>query len=628
MLRRGTMAPISPLPLPEGFSDAGSYVESLLELVTSSEVLRKLCGGVHILDFLTQEPDLYSAILPLSWREWFATQEIDGILDLLLREDLQLFDDASTSPNSSAHNTRPMSWRGGPLPPESLLDYIKDIRGHCLDRRFQPAGQPDANNMKLPRHIAVGMNAKKVHEVVNFARYVAELTSDLERHEGIEIRQLVDFGSGQNYLGRTLASEPYSMPVVAIESKRFNIDAARFKDVTARLAQKQKIMRNKKEYRRKHSMRPVEPCTLTKPSSGADIDCQPCPPTNPPSPGGDQHCVDRDDARVGRVQYLEHEIKDGDLSYVTDRVIHEPSGPSGLPPSRAQLKFSLDEEHSNMHSKPNLMVVSLHSCGNLVHHGIRSLVLNPRVAAVALVGCCYNLVTERLGAPSFKLPSLRSPNDRLNLTSLACDPHGFPMSARLASYEHKHGTGIRLNITARMMAVQAPYNWTPIESDGFFTRHYFRALLQRVFVDLGLVSTPATGDAFSGGSPRGWTGTGPPVLIGSLRKACYSSFKAYVRGAAAKIADTPAGANHICKTLEQLQDHELEEYEKKYYHKKKELSVVWSLMAFSAGVLESLIVVDRWLFLQGCAEVRHSWVESVFDYRQSPRNLVVVGIKH
>jgi hypothetical protein len=51
-------------------------------------------------------------------------------------------------------------------------------------------------------------------------------------------------------------------------------------------------------------------------------------------------------------------------------------------------------------------------------------------------------------------------------------------------------------------------------------------------------------------------------------------------------------------------------------------------MAFSAGVVESLIVVDRWLYLKEHEDlVRDCWVEPVFDYKQSPRNLVVVGIK-
>jgi hypothetical protein len=50
-------------------------------------------------------------------------------------------------------------------------------------------------------------------------------------------------------------------------------------------------------------------------------------------------------------------------------------------------------------------------------------------------------------------------------------------------------------------------------------------------------------------------------------------------------------------------------------------------MAFSAGVVEAVIVVDRWLWLKEQKEVEHAWVEPVFEYKHSPRNLVVVGIK-
>ena len=156
-------------------------------------------------------------------------------------------------------------------------------------------------------------------------------------------------------------------------------------------------------------------------------------------------------------------------------------------------KSQLEEEIIDGISKEEelrLMAISIHSCGNLSHHGIRSLLLNPSVHAIAIVGCCYNLMTERLGPPTYKVPLLR-PNlrainaPRLTREAAACDPHGFPMSHRIGTY---NGDGLRLNITARMMAVQAPQNWTEKESDVFFTRHFYRALLQKVFLDYGVVT--------------------------------------------------------------------------------------------------------------------------------------------
>jgi len=50
-------------------------------------------------------------------------------------------------------------------------------------------------------------------------------------------------------------------------------------------------------------------------------------------------------------------------------------------------------------------------------------------------------------------------------------------------------------------------------------------------------------------------------------------------------------------------------------------------MAFSAGVVESTIVVDRWLYLREQKEVKECWVKAIFEYGISPRNLAVVGIK-
>lgn len=63
------MGPDRPLPHSDAFEDAESYVESLLQFIETNDFLRNLCGGVHILDFFTSEPDLYSRVLPVGWRD-------------------------------------------------------------------------------------------------------------------------------------------------------------------------------------------------------------------------------------------------------------------------------------------------------------------------------------------------------------------------------------------------------------------------------------------------------------------------------------------------------------------------------------------------------------------------------
>jgi hypothetical protein len=147
-----------------------------------------------------------------------------------------------------------------------------------------------------------------------------------------------------------------------------------------------------------------------------------------------------------------------------------------------------------------------------------------------------------------------------------------------------------------------------------------------VFLDYGVVTKMKHEDE---GEESGFEST-EPVIIGSLRKGCYNSFREYVRGALEKLSGDPERCARIQlhEKMGQITDEEVEGYAKRFEGMKKELSVTWSLMAFSAGVVESLIVVDRWLFLREHPDlVKDCWVETVFDYQQSPRNLVVVGIK-
>lgn len=598
------MAPEKLLPYCEEFTSTEQYVDSLLDFVGSDDLLRTLCGGVHILDFFTSEPSLYSKIFPQEWRDFFSQHDVMNLLDLFMRDDL---DEIETYPNEA--NTL---WKDGPRPPQSLFEYVRKVRRHLLIRA--PGGSQCSRNramkptQKLARHVAVGMTIKKVHEVGLFASYINQLNSDFATSKQEGISHLVDFGSGQNYLGRALASEPYNKSIIAIESKQANADRAKEFDVMAKLAVKDKLMRNKKAFRQGLEgpgtgavPKPVVPVNLpTPPDSSADESIEgtkEAPEVETPTTG------------TGKIQYVEHRIQDGDLEDVIERI-------------------------PNSSAKKNLMVVSLHSCGNLVHHGLRSLILNADVKAVAMVGCCYNLLTERLGPATYKLPELRPTthaHPRLEKTGEACDPNGFPMSARLCNYYNEDNAvnqekGVRLNITSRMMAVQAPSNWGAEDSESFFTRHFYRALLQRIFLDRGVVGPP-TPDCIGGRSPAGHSSGGTPIVIGSLRKSCYGNFVLYVRGALAKLVVDPNMGDLFLEKMGDITDEEIQRYHEEYKERKKDLSVIWALMAFSAGVIEATIVVDRWLWLKEQDEVQEAWVEPVFDYKISPRNLVVVGIK-
>ncbi|KAK5941150.1 hypothetical protein PMZ80_006427 [Knufia obscura] len=688
--------PEQPLPIDPSWRSSEEYVESLLAFVSTSELFRNLCGGVHVLDFLTRKPDLYSWVLPEEWRVWFEEVEIEDVLDLLLREDLKQFRPGWGSASI---------WRGYAAPPKSLIDYVDTIRRHSLRRDFS-SRRPKHDLEALPRHVAVGMRPKKIHEVGQFAGFVDNLSQHLAarrsrngeqlngttnghaeghhiQHNPEEAPTIIDFGSGQNYLGRTLACPPYNDRVIAIEQRHHNVEGAKGMDVSAKLAKKQKKMINKKEWKVQWEASKGKKSSSPTPTSGATGQIE-------ISEAEMRDIEDRlpmlsvEENGVVSVAAAAQNAKEVVQNHMVESLAQSPNaqdnGTDGagaksqdqtsIPGSILYVEKALssgDLTDILGPSSPPSIVVSIHSCGNLTHHGLRAVTLNPSVRAVAVIGCCYNLLTERLGPPTFKLPNLRSNHPRLEATSTAFDPHGFPMSKTLEDFTYPvrvrpdddistgrppkesrkyynlngemqeidiTGKGVRLNITARMMAVQAPQNWGPKDSEDFFKRHYYRALLQRILLDLGVVkmSTPAsTPDIeIAGGTLSGKDDTGSPLIIGSLRKACFANFHVYVQGAIDKLVKDPVDGmsiNEKTRCLFENDDQLIKLYKQDYAYAKKHLSIIWSLMAFSAGVVESTILVDRWLWLQEQEEVEDAWIEAVFDYKQSPRNMVVVGIK-
>lgn len=653
--------PPHPLPfLTTEFDSAEEYVDSLLKFATSSNQLQTLCGGIHILDFFTRSPDLYSSIIPQEWIEWIDHENLHDILDFFLRTDLNIVE---TDNNGNTNGTHHGQGQGTSTPPPAFfLEYVQQVRRHCLNTEFKPlpVEQPSVKHNEhgkyVPSHYALiaGMNQKKKHEVTNFARYIASLSNYIG-----DISHITDFGAGANYLGRTLASEPYNQHVIAIENREHVVEGAKLMDEKVNLTERKIVRRNKKKLIEAGGLKEIKKMI----SRGEALD--PCfrPAEIEVSTKSRSQSTH---AGRGSVQYVHHQIENGDLSAVVNQV--------GDTPNTSRLDVEPNTKTvSEPPTTPKLMVISLHSCGNLIHHGLRTLTMNPDVHAVAMIGCCYNLATERQTPPSFKLPSLKDLPSQIDGAMAKGDPHGFPMSDRFMTYSHRpldaaccfmhqsshheddqYEIGIRLNITARMMGVQAPRNWTREDSEGFFTRHFYRALLQRLFVDKEIVQATELASESQGRSPAG-TGSAPikgttPIVIGGLPKGCYNDFVSYVRGAVAKLkrsaakkmednanlinGQQPSAANSphpltplIEKKISAMSDAEIAAYETEFLPRKKNISVIWSLMAFSAQVIEALMVVDRWSWMKEQPCIGEAWVQAVFDYSISPRNMVVVGIR-
>lgn len=80
-----------------------------------------------------------------------------------------------------------------------------------------------------------------------------------------------------------------------------------------------------------------------------------------------------EEAKNGSIKYVQHMIKDESMKEVLE-ALQEPG------------------EIADDRGDPGLMIISLHSCGNLIHHAINALLANDEVKAIAVVGMLPDLL--------------------------------------------------------------------------------------------------------------------------------------------------------------------------------------------------------------------------------------------
>ncbi|KAF7722108.1 hypothetical protein EC973_003688 [Apophysomyces ossiformis] len=231
--------------------------------------------------------------------------------------------------------------------------------------------------------------------------------------------------------------------------------------------------------------------------------------------------------------------------------------------------------HGAEESEEKWLVCGLHACGDLSAMSMR-LFAESKIACLVNVGCCYHYLSEE------------------------GDSAGFPMSNILRNINYRMGT------TAQVLACQSPARWAEqkAESLNSFEHHFFKAILQFIMVEKGL------------------TRTSSPLVIGRINKK--KDFPTYVQTALKRL-NLP---------VDSISKEEAEQYYRSLKEKKidKKLIVTWTLRALLAPVLESVILVDRWLYLKDAVKSSANphkgvWMWPLFDPSTSPRNVVFVASK-
>lgn len=225
---------------------------------------------------------------------------------------------------------------------------------------------------------------------------------------------------------------------------------------------------------------------------------------------------------------------------------------------------------------PKSIVAGLHACGDLTAYGMGMFLGCESALACCFVPCCYHQIRERFATDEMSE----------NCDSGFC---GFPLSDYLVQKK------IKLGKNARMLALQAMERLSCTSSHATEAL-YWRALLQKILLDKGLLSSNME-------------------FLGKLGKKS-KSFNEYCINAQRKM-----------KLDWDVTESEILEYEESFKTQRCQLNLFCQLRYCLSPVLESIIILDRVLHLLEQENVGSVSVVSIFDPVKSPRYYSIVGLK-
>uniref|UniRef100_A0A182K196 Methyltranfer_dom domain-containing protein n=1 Tax=Anopheles christyi TaxID=43041 RepID=A0A182K196_9DIPT len=218
----------------------------------------------------------------------------------------------------------------------------------------------------------------------------------------------------------------------------------------------------------------------------------------------------------------------------------------------------------------------LHTCGNLGPNCLRIFHQNPTIKGLCNVGCCYHLMQEQFVVDEFYNPAKVSDNPG----------YGFPMSKYLLERQFFLGRNAR-NLASESIERACTNRENPNDKLGY------RALLQVVMLEFGEKKSHQVG-----------------------RFKC-NGFVNYVHKSVRRLA------------LEErvtITDESLRELEERYKVELEQLKVFYLIRQQFAPVVETLILLDRLLYLRECGYDR-SFLVKLFEPVVSPRCYALIALK-
>ncbi|XP_021866670.1 uncharacterized protein [Spinacia oleracea] len=435
---------------------------------------------------------------------------------------------------------------------------------------------PGMSMTSLNSVLSQGMNPKKKHEVEVLSSVVSCITRK------IGAQTVIDVGAGQGYLSLVLAFQ-YQLPVVAIDASSHHgiVTNVRAERIKKHYAAK---LRNSGSARGQPKMPTTMTCHVLSSSMLRSFS---------------NYCCQQDE--------FDKKEHNGKSSKNTS--------------SRFEIADQLLSSAADSDNGSSLLLAGLHACGDLSVTMLRAFAECKEVKAVISIGCCYNLLSENGCEDS----------------TLNC---GFPVSK-----EVKH-MDISLGKNARDLACQSAERWRSLEKDAGiqnFGLHGFRAIFQMVldrYYPEVLLTSPSIGrqgKALCRQQKKSY----PCSLDSSENEISKTTVEmdSSTDGFQCSVADRSgswvdkytlfekfsySGLRHL--GIEPPQDMDLDGLWRECQPSVGIIGPYWSLRAALGPVFETLILLDRLLFLQEQESVE-VFMLPIFDPVLSPRNLAIIAQK-
>ncbi|XP_027171260.1 protein RRNAD1 isoform X2 [Coffea eugenioides] len=556
-------------------SETLEWINAVIEFI---EPYRFLIDA-HVVNFF--KDGLWEAV-PKDWMDCLSKDPIQNLLSI---------------PSGLVHD----HW------PASLKEFVLTLKSLSFPRHQANLFQefPGLDMTSLNNVLAQGMNRKKKHEI----EAVAAVVSSVARNIGST--RVVDVGAGQGYLAQVLSFQ-HGLSVYAIDAC---LHHGKVTDARAE--------RVRKYYASKMRKSGLESRELSIPKT---VTCQVL--------------------SANMLNNLSSSFIQGEHAKKPN-VVSEIMSEQREGPHESELPST-----SDVFCSSSLILAGLHACGDLSVTMLRTFLESDQVKSVISIGCCYNLLSE----------------DDSDKASSVC---GFPMSKGVKF------TGFALGRSARDLACQSAERWKCLgEFAGLhnFELHAFRAAFQMVlsqYYPKLLMESPSLGrqgkalrrqqhqkileSNLSYEEPKFFSASSSTNISKEGSRfafACIESRDTEKKGSCCDIDGLScesfgessmneetssfdrfslflefchSGLNRL--GLHYLSDKELH----KVWEETEPFSVLigpyWSLRAALGPVLETIILLDRLLFLQEQGSIVEAVMLPIFDPVLSPRNVALIAKK-